>query len=107
MRGGAGIASATDVHSTSMSNPDSPSDEALQALREALRASPNNLALRQHLADTLLGHGRFEEAEKEHREALALAPNSNSLKLGLDRAFHQQGKQSHALLIIEDLVKHP
>ena len=90
-----------------MSNPDSPSDEALQALREALRGSPNNLALRQHLADTLMGHGRFEEAEKEYREALALAPNSNPLKLGLARAFHQQGKHSHALVIVEDLVKHP
>jgi len=89
-----------------MSNPDSP-DETLQALREALRASPNNLALRQHLADTLMGRGRFEEAEKEYREALALAPNSNPLKLGLARAFHQQGKHSHALVIIEDLVKHP
>jgi transitional endoplasmic reticulum ATPase len=90
-----------------MTNPDSPSEDALQALREALRASPNNIALRQHLADTLLGHGRPEEAEKEYRDALGLAPNSNTLKLGLARAFHQQGKHSHALVIIEDLVKNP
>jgi transitional endoplasmic reticulum ATPase len=89
-----------------MNNPDSP-DETLQALREALRATPNNLALRQHLADTLMSRGRFEEAEKEYREALALAPNSNPLKLGLARAFHQQGKHSHALVVVEDLVKHP
>ncbi|MDB6111923.1 MAG: hypothetical protein JWR69_3673, partial [Pedosphaera sp.] len=46
-----------------MSNPNSPDDEALQALREALRSSPDNLPLRQHLADTLLGRGRAEEAE--------------------------------------------
>lgn len=82
-----------------------PSDETLQALREALRLSPNNIALRQHLAETLLGHGLAEEAEKEFREALALAPNSDSLKLGLARAFHQQGKHSHALVIVEDLAK--
>jgi SpoVK/Ycf46/Vps4 family AAA+-type ATPase len=82
-------------------------DEALQALREALRLSPNNNALRQHLAETLLGHGRPEEAEKEYRDALALAPNSLPLKLGLARAFYQQGKQSHALVMIEDLVKNP
>src|SRR5436190_5173551 len=90
-------------------NPDSdPSnDDALQALREALRLSPNNTALRQHLAEMLLGQGRPEEAEKEYREALALAPNSLALKLGLGRAFYQQGKQSHALVIIEDLVKNP
>jgi len=80
-------------------------DDALQALREALRLSPNNTALRQHLADMLLGQGRPEEAEKEYREALGLAPNSPALKLGLARAFYQQGKQNHALVIIEDLVK--
>jgi transitional endoplasmic reticulum ATPase len=87
---------------------ESPSpDDALQALREALRASPNNLALRQHFAETLLGHGQAEEAEKEFREALGLAPNSLSLKLGLARAFYQQGKHSHALVIVEDLTKNP
>src|SRR5204863_4590291 len=66
-----------------------------------------NIALRQHLGDLLLGQGLPEEAEKEYREALALAPNSLSLKLGLARAFYQQSKQSHALVIIEDLVKNP
>jgi transitional endoplasmic reticulum ATPase len=45
------------------------------------------------------------EAEKEYREALALAPHNQSLKLGLARAFHQQGKHNHALVIVEDLVK--
>src|ERR1051325_10153678 len=84
-----------------------PSDGAVKALREALRAAPNNVPLRLHLADTLLGHGRLEEAEKEYRDGLALAPNSASLKLGLARAFYQQGKHSHALVIVEDLVKLP
>jgi hypothetical protein len=52
---------------------DPPADDALQALREALRLSPNNIALRQHLAETLLTRGFAEEAEKEFREALGLA----------------------------------
>ncbi len=38
-------------------------------------ALPGELPLRQHLAETLLGLGRPEEAEKEFREALALAPD--------------------------------
>lgn len=84
-----------------------PSDDALNALREALRLSPNNIALRQHLGEMLLSRGHPDEAEKEYREALGLAPNSLSLKLGLARAFNQQGKQSHALVIIEDIVKNP
>src|SRR5215813_10624478 len=86
---------------------DPPADDALEALREALRVSPNNIALRQHLAETLLAHGHAEEAEKAYREALSQAPNSLGLKLGLARSFYQQNKQSHALVIIEDIVKNP
>lgn len=88
-----------------MSTP--PDDDAIQALREALRASPNNTALRLHFAETLLTHGRAEEAEKEFREGLSHSPNSLPMKFGLARAFFQQGKQSHALVILEDLVKNP
>lgn len=84
-----------------------PGDDAIQALREALRASPNNSALRLLLADTLLTHGRGEEAEKEFREGLAHSPNSVPMKLGLARAFFQQGKNSHALVLLEDMVKDP
>ena len=47
-----------------------PADDALQALREAVRLSPNNVPLRQHLADTLFGRGQPEEAEKEYRAGL-------------------------------------
>src|SRR6516225_8450195 len=83
------------------------SEDALQALREALRLSPNNTALRQHLAEMLLSHGHAGEAAKEFREALAIAPNSLPLKLGLARAFYHEGKHSHALVIAEDLVKNP
>jgi len=39
--------------------------ETVQALRAALEFSPDNVPLRQHLADTLLGLGQFEEAETE------------------------------------------
>jgi AAA+ superfamily predicted ATPase len=84
-----------------------PADDTLQALREAVRLSPNNIPLRQHLADTLFSRGQPEEAEKEYRAALELAPNSLPLKLGLARAFFQQGKPSHAIVIVEDVVKHP
>jgi SpoVK/Ycf46/Vps4 family AAA+-type ATPase len=88
-----------------MSDVNLPGDEAVQALREALRTSPNNSALRLLLGETLLNHGRGEEAEKEFREGLAQSPNSVPMKLGLARAFFQQGKHSHALVLLEDLVK--
>ena len=82
-------------------------DDALQALREAVRLSPENIPLRQHLADTLLGLGRPDEAAREYRAALALAPDNQRLKVGLATAFSQEGKYSQALVIVEDLLKTP
>ena len=90
-----------------MSEHSTPDNEAIQALREALNASPENLALRQLLADTLLKHGFGELAEKEFRTGLMQAPASLPMKMGLARAFYQQNKPSHALVILEDLLKDP
>jgi AAA+ superfamily predicted ATPase len=80
-------------------------DQTIQALREALRVSPDNLPLRRHLAETLLGLGHFAEAEQEYRQALSLAPEDPLLKVGLARAFYQQGKNSQALVLVEALLK--
>jgi len=84
-----------------------PSEDAVRALREALKFSPNNIPLRLHLAETLLSLARPEEAEKEFRDALALAPQDSQLKLGLARAFQQQGKISTAIVILEELTRQP
>jgi SpoVK/Ycf46/Vps4 family AAA+-type ATPase len=82
-------------------------DQAIRALREALRLSPNNLPLHQHLAESLLGFGQPEEAEKEFRAALARWPDDVNLKIGLAGAFYQQGKDSHALVLVEELNRGP
>jgi transitional endoplasmic reticulum ATPase len=79
--------------------------DTLQTLRDALRLSPENVPLRQHLAEALLRQGRAEEAEKEFRQALALAPNDQKIKTGLAHAFYQQGKNTQALVLLEDLLK--
>lgn len=81
------------------------SHDTVRALREALKLSPDNIPLRQHLAEMLLSVGQFEEAEQEYRQALALKPEQTELKLGLAKAFYQQGKHSQALVIVEDFVK--
>src|SRR5437588_864282 len=51
-------------------------DRAIESLREALRLSPENVPLRRHLAESLLGRGRPDLAEAEFREALARAPDA-------------------------------
>jgi SpoVK/Ycf46/Vps4 family AAA+-type ATPase len=85
----------------------STSNDELQPLREALQLSPDNIPLRQHLADSLLRLGRAEEAEKEYRRALALAPGHERLKIGLAQAFYAQAKNNEAWVIVEDLLKAP
>ena len=79
----------------------------VRQLREAVRLSPENVPLRQALADALLGAGLTAEAVAEYRAALALGPENPALKFGLARSFHADGKSSHALVVLEDLVKSP
>jgi transitional endoplasmic reticulum ATPase len=74
-------------------------------LREALRFSPDNAPLLLHAAETLLLQAGYTEAEVLFKRALALQPDHVPAKLGLATAFFQQGKQSAALVIVEDLVK--
>ena len=82
----------------------SSADETIRALREALRVSPDNAPLRQHLAQTLVSHGYFADAEREFRHLLNLQPDDDALKLRLAGIFQQQGKRSQALVIVEELI---
>ena len=81
--------------------------EHIEALREAVKLSPENVPLRLALADALLASGFSEEAVTEYRTGLSMAPNHAGLKLGLARAYQADGKMSHALVVLEDLVKAP
>lgn len=80
-------------------------NDALRALKEALKLSPENIPLRKHLADTLFDLGQFEEAENEYLQALRLVPEDVSLRTGLANALFKQGKNISALKMIEDLAQ--
>ena len=80
-------------------------DDPVEALQEAVRLSPDNLPLRQHLAATLLGLGRLPEAEQAFRDALSLAPGDHRIKIGLAGTYYRRGKNSHAMVIVEELLK--
>src|SRR5262245_23736770 len=81
--------------------------DPLAPLRAALEVSPDNLPLRQHLAESLAGLGRYAEAEQEYRHALGIAPDNVTLKVGLARTYFRQGKDGPAAVIVEDLLKKP
>ncbi len=77
----------------------------INELRDAIKASPENIPLRKYLAKSLIKLKRFEEAELEYKNALKFAPNDNALKLGLCQAFCEQEKTSLGLVIIEELIE--
>jgi len=79
--------------------------DPFDALREALRLSPENLPLRRHLAESLLSSGRAADAEAEFKDALRRSPDDATLKLGLARAFHQQGKAGEAVVVLETITR--
>lgn len=81
------------------------SEDNVRALREAIKISPDNLPLRVLLAEGLCGLGKYEEAEKEYTSALAMEPTNEKLQVGLANVFYQLGKYSHALVIVEDVIK--
>lgn len=81
------------------------SQEVIDSLREALAATPQNVPLRKHLADTLRMYGQLADAEQEYRRALQIAPDRHDLKQGLAQTYLQQGAHSKALVVLEDIVK--
>ena len=81
--------------------------DPLQTLRDALKHSPDNLPLRQHLAESLVGLGRLDEAEQEYKQAIGAAPDKPRFRVGLADVYYRQGKNSAALVVVEDLLKKP
>ncbi len=88
-----------------------PDANQIKALKEALAFSPDNVPLRLHVAEMLLGLGEAQEAQQEFATALTHEPdggtNIGTIKLGLARAYEQQGKNTQSLLILEELVNQP
>ncbi|MCC7389234.1 MAG: AAA family ATPase [Phycisphaerales bacterium] len=81
-------------------------DDTIKALREALKLTPDNARLRRHLAETLLAFGHAGEAEAEFRRVIAQSPGDTDAKLGLARAYLAQDRASHAIVVLEEMVKH-
>ena len=90
-----------------LARPSPPPMSEFDALREALRVSPDNVPLRAHLAAQLLAAGHAGEAEAEYRRALALAPRDPALPVGLAEAFLAQGKAAEAAVTLEALAEQP
>jgi predicted O-linked N-acetylglucosamine transferase (SPINDLY family) len=62
-------------------------DEAVALLRQGIAAHPGLVALPLNLARILIDAGRHEEAERECRAALALAPAASNTNLAMGQLF--------------------
>lgn len=81
-----------------------PNDAAIRALRNAVDAAPENLELVRQLTRLLVDLVRYQEAEQTVRGALQSHPRNVPLQLQLAEIYLRQGKDSHALAIVETLV---
>jgi Flp pilus assembly protein TadD len=69
----------------------------LESLRTAARNSPNELELRQHLAELLVSHDRFVESIEDFQRAVELAPKRPDLLFNLALAQFKAGRLDDAL----------
>ncbi len=76
----------------------------LNALREAVRLAPDNVALATHFVQQLIAALRYDEAEQQTRTLLARFPQLAELKELMAFIYYCQNKNSHALAIIETLT---
>jgi len=78
--------------------------DQIEALREALRHSPDNLPLLLHLAQTLASSGRLDEAEEAYDAGRQRHGDDPRLLCGLAEVYLRSGRVSHAVVMLEGLT---
>ncbi len=82
-----------------------PNQIALDALRQAVRLAPDNVDLIEHLCKTLISLSKPEEAIEHYKTALERRPGHYGLQLGLAESYWRSNRNSHALAIVETLIR--
>ncbi|CAH0994703.1 ATP-dependent zinc metalloprotease FtsH [Emticicia aquatica] len=78
--------------------------QQIDAFREALKFSPDNLPLRKLLADSLFNLARYEEALPEYKETIRLSPDNIALKISLADTFFHLKNYSTARFLLEEIL---
>jgi transitional endoplasmic reticulum ATPase len=80
----------------------------IDALRQAVKVSPDNLPLLLLFAETCLEEFHADEAVSAFQQILSREPDHKQARIGLARALHQTGKTSEAVVRLESFVQaHP
>jgi transitional endoplasmic reticulum ATPase len=75
----------------------------IDALKEALAVSPQNIPLRMSLANLLQAEGQYTEAIIQYKEVLNQQYGHSSAQRGLASCYFQTGQYSTAIIIYEQL----
>ena len=78
-------------------------NDTIKNLLEALQLSPDNVPLRLHVAELLLGDEKYEEAGEQFREVLKKSYGNARAQLGLANCYFNTEKYSAAIIIYEQL----
>ncbi len=73
-------------------------------LRAALQFSPENVMLRQLLAEALFNLAQYDDAELEYKEAIKIQ-SSEELKFGLSKTYYQVKKYSAAKFLLDEVLE--
>jgi ATP-dependent Zn protease len=73
----------------------------IDALKEALALSPDNVPLRMSLADLLRAEGQYDEAAVQYKEVLRKSYGHQKAQLGLAACYFQLGNYSAAMVVFE------
>ena len=76
----------------------------LNVLLEALSFSPDNIPLRNHIAELLYQQQNFSEAEAHYKIVLQAQPDNQTAKFHLADCFYGLKKASSAIIILEELL---
>lgn len=80
-------------------------EQALGALRQALREKAADMQAREMLLDMLLELGHYDEAIHESREMLRVSPRSLSARDVMSIAYLQKGMLDKALQMTDELIR--
>src|SRR5262245_26164582 len=72
------------------------------SLREALKHSPSNHALRLLLAEALMAEEAWSEAEQEFKAVLDAQPDNQKARKGLVKVVLEQGQYATAIVVREE-----
>ena len=80
-------------------------DEAIEALRKAVRLAPDSQPIRVNLGNELIQAGRTDEGEAELRGAADNAPDDSTPMLSLFALYREQGREDDAYAAIKESAR--